>query len=106
DDLETPPRTTRDLNPTTHETLRRRGFVRAVAAPNLMCDPQDSNQLMTFDRREQRAVGLIRDLTVWLLQSHDPTDSRPGRTSPGTIVGRNGCRSRLVPAASSCSPSG
>jgi hypothetical protein len=32
-----------------------------------MCDPQDQDQLMTLDRREQRAVVLFRDLTVWLL---------------------------------------
>jgi hypothetical protein len=33
-----------------------------------MRDPLDQDHpLVTFDRREQRAVGLLRDLTVWLL---------------------------------------
>ena len=75
EDLETPARTTRDLNPTTHEILRRRWLARAAAALDLMCDPQNENQVMTLDRREQRAVGLIRDLTVWLLPQHVHTAS-------------------------------
>jgi hypothetical protein len=40
-----------------------------------MRDLPDQDPLMTFDRREQRAVGLLRDLTVWLLPEHFPTDS-------------------------------
>ena len=67
DDLEVRPRVTRELNPTTHEILRWRLLARAAAALDLMRDPQDQDQLMTFDRREQRSVGLLRNLMVWLL---------------------------------------
>jgi hypothetical protein len=84
-----------------HEVLRQRWLAQAAAAFDLMFDPQNQDQLVTFDQREQRAVELGRDLTVWLLQQHVNIDAavrsdaserlicpkcgRPGRrvTGPG-----------------------
>jgi hypothetical protein len=37
---------------------------------------------MAFDGREQGAIGLIRDLTVWLFQEHLQTDSGAGPPCP------------------------
>ena len=58
-----------------HETLRQRWLAHAAAAFDLMFDPQYQDQLVTFDQREQRAVELSRDLTIWLLQQHVNTDA-------------------------------
>jgi hypothetical protein len=53
-----------------HEALRQRWLVHAATAFDLMFDSRYQDQLVTFDQREQRAVELSRDLTVWLLQQH------------------------------------
>ena len=58
-----------------HEALRQRWLAHAATAFDLMFDPQYQDQLVTFDQREQRAVELSRDLTVWLLQQHVNTDA-------------------------------
>jgi hypothetical protein len=81
--------------------LRQRWLAHAAAAFDLMFDPQYQEQLVSFDQREQRAVELSRDLTVWLLEQHVNIDlqarpdesqlivcpkcGRPGRrvTGPG-----------------------
>jgi hypothetical protein len=86
DDREAPPRAARELNPTTHEILRQRWLARAAAALDGMRDPQIQDQLMTFGRREQWAVDLLRDPTVWLLTSHVPTDSGARPDQPRRIV--------------------
>src|SRR5262245_13340862 len=64
--------------------LRQRWLAHAAAAFDLMFDPQYQDQLVTFDQREQRAVELGRDLTVWLLQQHVHTDpqARPDQSQP------------------------
>ena len=82
-----------------HQALRQRWLAHTAAAFDLMFDPLYQDQLVTFDQREQRAVELSRDLTVWLLQQHVHTDplaqpdqsqrivcprcSRPGRRATG-----------------------
>jgi hypothetical protein len=58
-----------------HQALRQRWLAHTAAAFDLMFDPLYQDQLVTFDQREQRAVELSRDLTVWLLQQHVNTDA-------------------------------
>lgn len=79
------------------EALRRRWLAHAAAAFDLMFDPRCQDQLVTFDRREQRAVELGRDLTAWLLQQHLNTDPavRP-EESPHILCPRCGRPGRRV----------
>jgi hypothetical protein len=54
-----------------------------------MFDPQDQDQLQTFDQREQRALDLGRDLTAWLLRQHANAadQARPGAQRPPACPG-------------------
>jgi len=69
-----------------HEALRQRWLAHAATAFDLMFDPQYQDQLVTFDQREQRAVELSRDLTVWLLQQHVNTDAEARPDESQSIV--------------------
>src|SRR3954447_26168406 len=69
----------------TRDELRCRWLSHAAAAFDLMFHPDHQADLVTFDRRESRALDLGRDLTTWLIQQHanaaGSSSSTPTRTT-------------------------
>jgi len=66
------------------EQLRQQFLDQAATAFDLMFSPDEAEQLVTFDQREQRALELGQQLLLSLLQQHanadpaaDPPPERP-----------------------------
>jgi hypothetical protein len=66
------------------EALRRQWLAHAGAAFDLMFHSEHQADLVTFDQREARAVELMRDLGMWLLQRQVQADPavRPPEGQP------------------------
>jgi hypothetical protein len=54
-----------------------------------MVDPQDQDQLLTFDQREERACQGGRDLTAWPCSVTPTPTRRRGRTTSGSPPARS-----------------
>lgn len=66
-----------------HEHLRRRWLQQAEAVFELMFDADQQDRLVTFDRREQRACSLTRELAAWLIEQHVAEDPAVRPTGDG-----------------------
>lgn|SRR5262245_23116455 len=56
------------------EQLRQQWLANANAAFDLLFDDDQQEQLVTFDQREQRVLGLTAELAAWLLEEHTAAD--------------------------------
>ncbi len=56
------------------EQLRHRFLAHAAAAFDLLFDPDQPSDRLSFTQREQRAAELSRDLAAWLLQQQLEND--------------------------------
>jgi hypothetical protein len=71
--------------PSSRERLRQQWLQQAESVFDLMFDPDQQDQLVTFHQREQRVCTLTRELTVWLLEQHvaeDPAVCLPDSPPP------------------------
>ena len=76
--MSSPPLSSRDR-------LRQQWLQQAESVFDLMFDPDQQDQLVTFNQREHRACTLTRELAVWLLEQHlaeDPAVALPDSPPP------------------------
>jgi hypothetical protein len=67
------------------DRLRQQWLQQAESVFDLMFDPDQQDQLVTFNQREHRACTLTRELAVWLLEQHvagDPAVALPDSPPP------------------------
>lgn len=57
-----------------HDRLRQQWLEQAEAVFELLFDPEQQEQLVTFDQREERVIALTRELSTWLLEQHAAED--------------------------------
>jgi hypothetical protein len=57
-----------------HDRLRQQWLQQAEAVFELLFDPEQQQQLVTFDQREERVIALTRELSTWLLEQHAAED--------------------------------